>query len=260
MGFRDRLKEGAEKAAKMASETAERATEEARKAAAGESTGLIGSAIEGARTSSAGGAIANAFVGLREFAKANSDEISVELYLERLVAAVRKDDVADDRSARDVYLDAKRRRRKLGLASIGTGPFSGVTSQAVDLYCEVAILVDLVDVHRLELTNRDVAAHALLMWDFAESFEVASNAMDGNPPVADLLARRLGSAAGDRMPEKMSTRGVSSAIWKARSDISAIRKSTTTGAVKGAVFTGRSTKNAIKKLDEQLTVSGHKPA
>lgn len=259
MGFRDRLKEGAEKAAKKATEAAEKATEEARKAAAGDSTGLIGSAIEGAMSSSAGGAVANAFTGLREFARSGDDKVSVELYLERLVSAVRKDDVSEDRSARDVYLDAKRRRRKLGLASIGTGPFSAVTSQAVDLYCEVAILVDLVDVHHLALTDREVAAHAVLMWGFTDSYPVAESAMNSNPPVADLVAKRLGTAAGDRMPEKMTTRGVSSALWKARSDISAVRKSTTTGAVKGAVFTGRSTKNAIKRIEEQLTEAGHKP-
>lgn len=248
MGLRGKLTERVDQAAKKAAATASRAADE---------VGKVASSVADAGEEKQGGKISGAFAGLRGLARPGEEEpISAEAYLKRLVAAVRRDDDEEDRTGRDVYLSAKRRRRKLGLLSLGTGPFAGVTSQVVDLYCDVAVLVDLSDLHQPGLSNSEIAAHAVLMWGFADSYERAAGAIASDPPLAELISKRLGNVAGERMPDKTSPRSIASAIWRARTDVAAVKKASVVGAVKGAAFTGRSTKKAIATIERQLRAVG----
>lgn len=78
-----------------------------------------------------------------------------------LVRAVRDDDGGRERSSRDLYVRARKRRRRLGLAALGAGPMAGVASRIADLYCEAATFCDVVDIHELDLGDEQIAAHLL---------------------------------------------------------------------------------------------------
>src|SRR3954464_1348800 len=118
---------------------------------------------------------------------------SIERFLLALVATVRDDEPEADRTQRDVFETARRRRRGLGFVSFGTGPLVRVSNQVADLYCDTATVCDLAEVHRLALDAEQIAAHMLVLWGVADSFADATGAMNDATglSIAALLHRRL---------------------------------------------------------------------
>src|SRR3954469_1987534 len=120
--------------------------------------------------------------GFRSFRALFDDDddqpASIERFLLALVATVRDDETEVDRTARDVFETARRRRRGLGFVSFGTGPLVRVSNQVADLYCDTATVCDLADVHRLALGDEQIAAHMLVLWGVAGDFDDAQAAMD----------------------------------------------------------------------------------
>src|SRR4051812_9315327 len=67
-------------------------------------------------------------------------------------------------TAKQVHKDARKRRRRLGIASFAAGPLAGAAGEATDLYTETASICDLVDLHGLALSDLEVGAHMLVLW------------------------------------------------------------------------------------------------
>lgn len=92
------------------------------------------------------------------FSGGDEKVLSVESFLVRLVRAVRNDDESGERSSREVYVTARKRRRRLGLIAFGAGPFVGVANQVADLYCETATFCDVAALRHLHVSDEAIAA------------------------------------------------------------------------------------------------------
>src|SRR3954451_3335634 len=231
MGFRDRLGAGA---------------------------GWLGDAGRDAASAGLRRAPDEGFKSFRELFDDEDDEpVSIERFLLALVATVRDDETEEDRTARDVFETARRRRRGLALVAFGTGPMVRVSNQVSDLYCDTATVCDLVEVHRLGLSDEQVAAHMLVLWTVAATLDDAGAAMADTSglTIAVLLHRRMlsGDESGE-LPEKMSKFDAVKALWKAREAYDDARDSRK-GAVSAVVFTGKNTKELIRRAELQLGVA-----
>lgn len=228
MGLRDRLEENAT-----------RLGDSARKAAASAPGQLAGESFRGLRAI---------------FSEDDEQSLSVERFLLVLVRAVHDDELDEGRGARDIYVTARKRRRRLGLLSFGAGPLVGVVNQLADLYCETATVCDVAALHSLSLSDEQVGAHMLVLWGVTDSHDVAQSAMAGEPPVARLLATKLCGRTGEQLPEMLTKRSVTKALWDVRHAVGDTRKGVTTDAVRTVAFTGHRTKKVTKRVEAQLGV------
>ena len=218
----------------------------------------LGSAAREAATSSPSlQKVGDNFRGLRSMLT-DDQAMTPERFLVRLVDAVRVDGRADDRSTDDVYVAAKSRRRRLGLASFAAGPLIGVVSQLADLYCETAVVCDLSDVHGLDLTDEQIASHMLVLWSVTPSLDEAHHAILGTSQhtLAGMLAGQLYGSLGVRDLDAPITKQTAiRALWKARGVIDDVRRGPT-AAAGVVVFAGRRTKNLIRRAERQLGAGG----
>lgn len=225
MGWRDRLEENATRLGESARKAAVSAPVEA------------GERLRGIRAM---------------LSEEDGQSLSVERFLLTLVRAVRDDEQGEERIAREVYVTARKRRRRLGLMSFGTGPFMGVANQFADLYSETATVCDVAALHGLNLSDEQISAHMLVLWGVVDDHDAAQRAMAGEPPVATILAKKLYERAAEQLPEKPTKRSVTKALWDVRGAVGDARKSATTGAVRTVAFTGHRTKKLIKSAEAQL--------
>lgn len=187
-------------------------------------------------------------------------EQSIEVYLLALVRAVRDDERDEEQSSRDVYVRARKRRRRLGLISFGAGPMVGAASRVADLYCETATVSDVADLHGLDLSDEQVGAHMLVLWSIAEDFVRAEGAMRGEPPVAEILGVRLSEFLGLELEAQPTKLAIAKAIWEVqRLDLVNVaddaKKMIGGQPIRSVAFTGHRTKKVIKKAEAQLGVS-----
>lgn len=138
--------------------------------------------------------------------------ITVEAWLVLLIDAVHSDE-ARELTDRDVKKAAKRRQRRAGAAGALGGP---VGMHVASLYCEAEILCDLVERHRLDLTEAQIAAHLLVLWNAMPDVASAHAAIDGSgPSVLALTSERVrGSLRADDGP--MTKKKVVRTLWKLR--------------------------------------------
>jgi hypothetical protein len=188
--------------------------------------------------------------------------ISIETYLLTLVRAVRSDEREEEQTKRDVYVAARKRRRRLGLVSFGAGPFAGVASRVADLYCEAATVCDVADFYELNLSDAQIASHLLVLWSIADDLGQAENAMRGTPSVAELLGAKLLDRSGVALPETLSKPAIVKVLWEFHQldlrDTVATAKSSVSGQpIRSVAFTGHRTKKVIKKVERQLDGSPH---
>lgn len=195
----------------------------------------------------------NGFRGVRAMFNDDGQPLSIERFLLVLIQAVRDDGRSEDRSTRDVYVRARKRRRNLGFLSFGAGPFVGAANQLVDLYCETAIVCDLSTLHDLDLGDEHVAAHMLVLWKVIDDFDAAHRAASGEGFVAGILATRLRDHASERLPDQLTKRSIATALWDARDAIGGMRGGIL-AAVKAVIFSGHRTKKFIKRAEVQLGV------
>jgi hypothetical protein len=226
MGWIDRLEENAT-----------RLGESARKAAASAPGQIAGEGLRGIRAM---------------FRDDDGQQLSVERFLLVLIQAVRDDERREGQGARDLYVSARKRRRRLGLMSFGAGPLVGVANQLADLYCETATFCDVAAHKGWNLSDEQVGAHMLVLWGVSDDHEAARRAMAGEPPVAEILASRLREQAAGQLPDTLTKRSITKALWDVRGAIGDARKGTTTDAVKTVAFTGHRTKKLIKQVEAQL--------
>jgi hypothetical protein len=196
------------------------------------------------------------FHALRAILTDEDQPTNVEAFLVALIKAVRHDEPREQRTHRNVYEDARRRRRHLGVVCFGTGPLVGVATHIVDLYCDIATFCDLADLRGLALTEREIAAHILVMWAIVEPLGDAQSVMAGthDHTIAAIMAKTLRDGAVAHLPANPTKRAVAKALWDARALLGDARSAAGTGSVSGVVFAGHHTKQFIKKSEHQLTL------
>ncbi len=206
--------------------------------------------------------------GFREVLADEDQVLSVEAYLVALVRAVR-DDEDDDWSMRDLYVRARKRRRRLGLLAIGTGPLAGVVNRAADLYCETATVCDISELHDLGLDDEQIAARMLVLWSVVDDRAQAEAAMGGEPALAKLLEAKLrgtefAARASQVLPEELTKRTVGKMLWEVQEldlgDAILDGKRATKGQpIRTVAFTGQRMKKFIKRAEAELAVSPEPP-
>jgi len=229
MGLRDRLEQGAAKVGEQARAIAD--SERAQRA--GES-----------------------FRGFKSLL-GDDEQQGAEAYLLALVRAVRRDeeDEEEERSRRDVYVHARKRRRRLGLLSFGAGPMAGVASRVADLYCEVAVVSDIAELHDLGLSDEEIAAQMLVMWTIVDELDLARGAMRSEPPLASILgAQLLEQLDIEETPQTKIE--LAKAIWQLHNlDAGDVKEVASGQPIRSVAFTGHRTKKLIKRAEAQLGVS-----
>jgi hypothetical protein len=195
----------------------------------------------------------DSFRGLHAIFTDTEDEQSIPTFVLKLVRAVRMEDDDGEETAREIYVQARKRRRRLGLVSFTTGPLVPVATEMVDLYCETAVVCDLDDLHKLGLTEHQIGAHLIVLWSLADDYDAALDAMHdptGNK-LGMLIYTKLGLAdqAGPQTKLQLVKR-----IWEVQKELGDFKENLGAGAVKGVMFTGRRTKKFIKEAEEQLGV------
>lgn len=198
---------------------------------------------------------ADAFRGLRQLAS-GKDEVDLERFLVALVRSVRADVAAEELTSRDVYKAARRRRRRLGLLSFATGPLVGLADQLVDLYCDTATVCDLDALHRLGLTDAQVAAHMLVLWALTDDVEAAHAAIQGRDDggVSALVSARFRAFAEAQLPKDFGVRRSVRVLWQARQLVEDTRRSVVAKPVEKVLRPGRAAKDVIARAELQLGV------
>ncbi len=239
MGLSDRLRakalEAAEKAKSVAADGAAFAATSAREA------------IE-SRSDSAG-------PRLVALLRMDDDQpITLEALVVLLVDAVHSDGEGRELTDRDVYKAAKRRYRRLGTASIPSGPLGG---HLVNLYCEAATLCDIVELRAAPLTDEEIAAHLLVLWGAMPDTTSATAAIDGTGlSVLAALALR-GKERLKLPPEGLATkRAVIKTLWSLRGTglrgaLEDAREAATPG-IRENLFPGGRVKAFIAEAGRQL--------
>lgn len=250
MGFRDRL-----------GDQATRIGESARKAAASAPVQRAGESARKAAASAPVGRVEESFRGFRTLLADDGQILSIEAYLLTLVRAVRNDERDEEQSKRDVYVGARKRRRRLGLASFAAGPWAGAASRVADLYCEAATVCDVANLHDQDLSDEQIAAHMLVLWSIMDDFEAAEKAMRGEPTVAKILGAKLLEFSGITLSEKLTKLTAAKALWEfhqvdIRGMVTGAKKAAGGQPIRSVAFTGHRTKKVIKKAEGQLGVKG----
>ncbi len=212
---------------------------------------------EGARGIAASDRAQRAAGGFRALQALFADQdrpLSAEGFLLALVRAVRDDERAEDVSHRDLYVLARKRRRRLALLSLGAGPLVGVANQLADLYCETAIVCDLGVVHGLTLGDEEVAAQMLTLWALVENLDSGRRAIVGEPTLTQILAAKLRDRAGEQLPAQLTKRSITGALWDVRRLAGEARGGGLSDATRTVLFTGHRTKKLIGRAEEQLGV------
>ena len=200
------------------------------------------------------------FRGFRGLWTDDDRPLTVESFLLTLVRAVREDDPDAYRSRRDLYVRARKRRRRLGLMCLGAGPLAGVANRVADLYSETATLCDVAFLHDLSPSDEQIAAHVLALWGVTDDLEGATAAMGGGEPgVASILGARLARDTDLQMPKSLTKASAIKLLWDVHQldvgdTVMDARKASTTGSVRAVAFTGHRVKKVIKKSEIQLGV------
>lgn len=208
-------------------------------------------------------------VGVRGFRRllAEGEQTGVEAYLTALVGAVRSDsreEEDDETTRRDVYLQARKRRRKLGVICLGAGPMAGVASQLADLYCEIATLCDVADLHGLALDDSRVAAHMLVLWSIVPDQGEAEKVIGGEPPLGQVLEQKLIDRVGVvKAEEGWTPRSIASAIWEVQNlrtgaVVGDLKRGIDGQPVRSVLFTGHRVKKVIGRAEAQLGIEAER--
>lgn len=135
----------------------------------------------------------------------------------------------------------------------------GAASRVADLYCETATVCDVADLHDLDFSNEEVAAHMLVLWSIAEDFVRAEGAMRGEPPVAEILGAKLLEHLGLELEAQPTKLAIAKALWEVQrfdsGDVADAKKAISGQPIRSVAFTGHRTKKVIKKAEAQLGVS-----
>jgi hypothetical protein len=192
--------------------------------------------------------------------KEDERDQSAESYLLMLVRAVRDDEREEEQSNRDLYVRARKRRRRLGLIAFGAGPMAGAANRVSDLYCEVATFCDVADFHALELSDEQIAAHMLVLWSIVEDFPRAESVMRGEPPLVEVLKGKLSESLGLNLEVESTKASIAKGIWEihrlnAADAVAGAKEMAKGQRIRSVAFAGHHVKKVIGKAEAQLGVS-----
>lgn len=195
----------------------------------------------------------NATSRLKALIEMREDQpITIEALLVTLVDAVHEDDPRE-LSRRDVKKAGKRRQRVAGGLGMLGGP---VGTYVASLYSEAEILCDVADRHGLALSDEDLAAHLLVLWNVVPDVEVARAAIDGSgPSIATHMATGVRDRLTDSPVDQMTKKDAVMALWRLRSMVTS---SSLTARVspKDIILPGGRVRAVIKDAERQLGVAG----
>jgi hypothetical protein len=182
--------------------------------------------------------------------------ITIEALLVLFVDAVHED-TPRELSKRDVKKAGKRRQRLAG----GLGMFGGPVGMYIaSLYSEAEILCDVADRHELTLSDEDLAAHLLVMWNAMPDFESARAAIDGS---GQSVAYRTATQFRDRLTSKpldqMTKADAVLALWRLRG-VATDTSLPGTASPRDVLLPGSRVKSVIKAAERQLGVHGGQTA
>lgn len=155
---------------------------------------------------------------LRAILDINDDQpLTAEALLLLIVDAVHKDEPRE-LSEKDVKKAGKRRQRLATAAGLTGGPV-GLT--IANLYCEAAVLCDVVDLHGLALTDEEIAAHLLVLWNAVADFDAGRQAIDGTglsvmAHVGLRMQQQLHERVTDKPIGEMTKTDIVKALWRLR--------------------------------------------
>jgi len=187
---------------------------------------------------------------IRLLTMSDAQRISVESLLVALVEAVHGDETRA-LSDRDVKKAAKRRGRLAGMAGATGGP---VGLQLASLYCEAEIVCDVVDRHRLGISDDEIAAHLLVLWNAMADVEAARRAIDGSGP--SVLARMSAQAharVASKPREEMTKGEVVRMLWRLRGAVQDVELPGS-ASVRDVLLPGRRVKAVTEAAERQLGV------
>ncbi|MGB1582551.1 MAG: hypothetical protein ACPHCI_02055 [Solirubrobacterales bacterium] len=163
----------------------------------------------------ANGVGASAKSGVRFILQVDPDRpVTIEDFIARTIQLVRNDDELRQLSDKDVLKASTKRRRRLGSLSIPGGPFA---MHAVDLYCDVATVCDLAERHKLNLTDEQIAAHMLVLWNVIPDLAAAQSAMHREEvTLTQHLSAAAVSGAVESFPDQLTVRSTVNTIRKLR--------------------------------------------
>jgi hypothetical protein len=239
VGLKDRIASQASRVASTAASTAASAAASAKGAASAAAQERI------ARSDKAAARL------IELFRMRDDQPVAVETMLVILVDACHADD-APELTDRDVKKAGKRRQRVAGLAGAVGGP---VGIQLASLYCEVEILCDVVHRHRLELTEEEIAAHLLVLWNVVPDLEIAKHAIDGTGD--SLAARMTGAVRGkvaEHSPKGRTKKEVVRMLWQMRNVTDEVQLPGSAN-VRDVVLPGRRVKAVTQAAERQLGVA-----
>lgn len=192
---------------------------------------------------------------LLELLEMESDRpLSIETMSTLLVRAVRDDDDSELAHV-EVTRAAKRRQRILGAA----GMFGGMPGiHLSSLYCEVVLLCDVERMHRLGLTDDEVAAHLLVLWNIMPEHDVALAAIDGSgPTVFEYVQERAAGVVGDVIyrEESLTKLQAIKLVWSLRGVTDRFLENVPgSGRHKHVVFPASRVKEVIARAERQLGI------
>jgi len=199
----------------------------------------------------------NRLSGMRALLNHDEDgSLSIERFLLLLIHTSRSKAPAA-RSQKDLIKLARQRRRYLGTRCVAAGPFVGVTTKLADLYSEAATVCELVDFYRLDLSDQQVAAHMLVLWNVTDDADEALAAVD--PAIAGTIARVVAGRARYKIASDTSASvtmlTAAKVLWDFRGSAVDVRRHTRAQSVRGWLFAGHRTKQLIKKAEQQLGIN-----
>jgi hypothetical protein len=166
-----------------------------------------------------------------------------------------RDPEDEDLTQKQVRKDARKRRRRLGIASFAAGPFAGAAGEATDLYTETATVCDLADLHDLPLSDLDIGAHMLVLWNVAADLGAGRAALDGTgPSIVALLQARWASSLAEHIPDRWTVVNTIKFIWRVRGLQGDLTDAAASGAFKRVLRAGAQTKEFLARAEAQLGV------
>jgi len=246
MGLKDRLNDGRSRISEGGSRIKDGASR-----VTGEASRLAGEAATKAKETVAG---SEAGARLLSIVRMDDDKpLSVERLLVMLVDAVRGDDGEEERDLtdKDVLKAAKRRQRMAGAAGALGGP-AGL--QLASLYCEVELLCDVAERHRLQLADEELAAHMLVLWNAMPDVVSACAAIDGSGQ--SVVARAATTAHGKVVTKphgETTKKDVVKTIWRLRGAVGDIEMPGSSSPM-NVLLPGRRVKAFTLQAEEQLDV------
>jgi hypothetical protein len=178
-----------------------------------------------------------------------------EAFVLGLVRRARGDDDDEELSEKELRKQARKRRRRFGLAAFVAGPFAGAAGEATDLYTETATVCDLVDLHNLPLSDLDVGAHMLVLWGVTEELAGARAALDGSgPTIAAHLQARWNARLAEDVPDEWTLLNTVRFMWRVRGVRGDIADAAAASAFKRVLRAGAQTKDLLARAEAQLGV------